>query len=232
MEKWDEPIKVVAFDADDTLWDCQSHFEQVERDYCDLLSVYDSPRNISASLFEVESANMDDLGYGCKAFTLSLVENAVRVSHGKVTGGEVMSIINLGRSLLRLPATPLDGVAETLDTLRRRGYRLAVLTKGELQDQENKLQRSGLNRYFDHVSIVSNKTEQSYKQLCADMHTSPSQMCMVGNSFKSDIAPALRVGYWAVHIPFSVTWKHEEAQPFEHPRLQTIDRFARLLNIL
>lgn len=226
-------VRAIAFDADDTLWDCQSYFEQVEQDYCELLSEYASAREISASLFEVESANMSELGYGCKAFTLSLVENAVKVSRGKLTAYQVDNILRLGRSLLRLPATPLEGVASTLESLQHDGrFRLAVFTKGELLDQENKLQRSGLRRFFDVVSIVSDKTEAAYKRLCRELEVTPEQLCMVGNSFKSDIAPALAIGACAIHVPFRVTWKHEETETFDHERLVTVERFAQVRDVL
>lgn len=231
-----EPLKnvrAIAFDADDTLWDCQSFFEQVENEYCELLAEYGSARDISASLFEVETANMPELGYGCKAFTLSLVENAVRVSRGRLTAYQVDNILRLGRSLLRLPATPLEGVTDTLEQLQAKGScRLAVFTKGELLDQENKLQRSGLSRFFDVVSIVSDKTEAAYHRLCRELGVDPSALCMVGNSFKSDIAPALAIGASAIHVPFHVIWKHEEAEAFSHPRLRTVERFADLLSVL
>lgn len=223
-------IRAIAFDADDTLWDCQSNFDRVERAYCELLSDYGSEEEISASLFETESGNMADMGYGCKAFTISLVENAVKVSGGRVSGKTVQAIIDLGKSLLRLDATPLDGVAETLERLKDSGrYRLAVFTKGELLDQENKLRRSGLWRWFDHVSIVSDKTEKAYRELSHALEVRPEEMAMVGNSFKSDIAPALAVGCAAVHIPFHTMWQHERVKEFPHERLRSIRHFEELL---
>jgi putative hydrolase of the HAD superfamily len=226
-------VKAIAFDADDTLWDCQTYFEKVEDAYCELLSEYGKARDISASLFEVESANMPELGYGVKAFTISLVENAVRVSRGKLTAYQVGNILQLGKTLLRLPATPLEGVAPTLERLHSDGrYKLAVFTKGELLDQENKLQRSGLSRFFDAVSIVSDKTPQAYRRLCAELGVKSEELCMVGNSFKSDIAPALAIGAAAIHVPFSTIWKHEVVETFDHPRLRTVERFADLLDIL
>ena len=144
-------IRAIAFDADDTLWALQNYFEDVEHEYCELLSAYGKEKEISAALFETESRNMADLGYGCKAFTLSLVENAIKVSHGKVEANVIAQILDLGKSLLHLDAKPLEGVEVTLARIREmrtgqedgsygeRRYRLAVFTKGELMDQENKL---------------------------------------------------------------------------------------------
>ena len=226
-------VKAIAFDADDTLWALQNYFEDVEDEYCDLLSDYGSKEEISASLFETESGNMEDLGYGVKAFTISLVENAVKVSQGEVPAKLIGRIVELGKTLLRLDARPLEGVEETLARLRQtRHYKLAVFTKGELQDQENKLWRSGLQRYFDVVSIVSDKTPEAYRRLCRELEVKPEELVMVGNSFKSDIVPALKIGASAVHIPFHTTWAHEKTEEFAHERLRRISRFEEIMDIL
>ena len=226
-------IKVLAFDADDTLWDCQSHFVAVERQYCCLLSEYGDEQFISGELFKTETKNMAELGYGSKAFTLSLVENAVKVSKGRISSRELLAIQELGRSLLRLPATPLDGVEATLKTLRDRGhYKMVVFTKGEILDQENKLLRSGLWDYFDRVEVVSDKTPRQYRELCATFGIGIDELLMVGNSFKSDIEPVLRLGGFAVHIPFELTWEHERTEEFDHPHLSRITHFAELCTLL
>ena len=238
-------IKAIAFDADDTLWALQNYFEDVEHEYCQLLAQYGKEKEISAALFEVETKNMPLLGYGCKAFTISLVENAVKVSHGKVGAEVIGQIIDLGKSLLQIDATPLEGVEKTLARIReikadnassddeaQRKYKLAVFTKGELQDQENKLWRSGLGRYFDVVSIVSDKTPEAYRRLCKELEVTPEELLMVGNSFKSDIAPALKIGASAVHIPFHTTWAHEKIEEYEHPKLRRISRFEELEEVL
>ena len=241
MEKL-KNIKAIAFDADDTLWALQNYFEDVEHEYCELLAEYGKEKEISAALFETETKNMPDLGYGCKAFTISLVENAVRVSHGKVEANVIAQIVDLGKSLLHLDAKPLEGVEQTLAKIRdmkqdslcldktKRKYKLAVFTKGELMDQENKLWRSGLQRFFDVVSIVSDKKPEAYRHLCKDLEVEPDELLMVGNSFKSDIAPALKIGASAVHIPFHTTWAHEKVEEFEHPKLRRIERFEELLD--
>lgn len=256
MEKLDH-IKAIAFDADDTLWALQNHFEDVEDEYCDLLADYGSKEEISAALFETESGNMADLGYGVKAFIISLVENAIKVSEGKASARLIGRIVEVGKSLLHVDAKPLEGVEKTLAKLRERKasngsetsdtlepsensdartsdrkYRLAVFTKGELMDQENKLWRSGLQRYFDVVSIVSNKTPEAYRHLCKELEVSPEQLVMVGNSFKSDIAPALKIGASAIHIPFHTIWAHEKTEEFNHERLRRISHFEEILEIL
>lgn len=262
MKKLDH-IKAIAFDADDTLWALQNHFEDVEDEYCDLLADYGSKEEISAALFETESGNMADLGYGVKAFIISLVENAIKVSEGKASARLIGRIVEVGKSLLHVDAKPLEGVEKTLAKLSEmrlsnnsdssdaseasdasdasiaskegasdRKYRLAVFTKGELMDQENKLWRSGLQRYFDVVSIVSDKTPEAYRHLCKELEVSPEQLVMVGNSFKSDIAPALKIGASAIHIPFHTIWAHEKTEEFNHERLRRISHFEEILEIL
>ena len=224
-----EKIKVIAFDADDTLWDCQSWFDEVEHKCCELLSPWATAREVSEGLFATERKNLSLTGYGTKAFTLSLIENAVRVSKEQLTGDIVMRLIELGKDLLNFPTTPLPEVEETLRTLaEQRHYRLVVFTKGELMDQEGKLARSGLEQYFSHVETVSNKTEREYRQL----DVAPEQTLMVGNSFRSDIAPALAAGAYAIHIPYHVVWELEKLEEFPHDRLHKITHFGEILDIL
>ena len=228
-----EKIKVIAFDADDTLWDCQSWFDEVEHKCCELLSPWATAREVSEGLFATERKNLSLTGYGTKAFTLSLIENAVRVSKEQLTGDIVMRLIELGQGRLKFPTTPLPEVEETLCTLaERRHYRLVVFTKGELMDQEGKLARSGLEQYFSHVETVSNKTEQEYRQLCENLDVAPEQTLMVGNSFRSDIAPALAAGAYAIHIPYHVVWELEKSEEFPHDKLRKITHFGEILDIL
>lgn len=226
-------IRVVAFDADDTLWDCQSHFEAVTDECCRLLAPWADAEAVRNGLFETEQRNMALLGYGTKAFTLSLIENAVKISGGQLTGDTVERLLGLGRRLLMMPATPLPEVEETLVKLYEDGrYRLVVFTKGELLDQETKLRRSSLGKYFQHVEIVSDKTRQAFLNLCRTMRIAPSSLLMVGNSLRSDIAPALEIGSRAAYIPFHVTWALEHAEEFDHERMVKITHFNEILNIL
>jgi len=223
----------VAFDADDTLWDCQSHFERATDDCCRLLSPWADAVAVRRSLFETERKNMALLGYGTKAFTLSLVESAVKVSGGKVTGDVVGEIVALGHRLLQLSANPLPEVEPTLAQLYEEGrYRLVVFTKGELLDQESKLRRSGLAKYFQHVEIVSDKTRHAFLSLCRILRIAPNSLLMVGDSLRSDMAPALEIGASAVYIPFHVTWELEHTEEFAHERMEKIERFSEILNLI
>lgn len=226
-------IKVLAFDADDTLWDCQSWFDDVERKCCELLKPWATAREVSEGLFATERKNLSLTGYGTKAFTLSLIENAVRVSHEQLTGDIVMQLIDLGKELLNFPTTPLPEVQETLQQLAdMRRYRLVVFTKGELMDQENKLRRSGLEGFFSHMETVSNKTEKEYRQLCENLNVAPEETVMVGNSFRSDIAPALEAGASAIHIPYHVVWELEKSEEYDHEKLRRITHFSEILDVL
>jgi putative hydrolase of the HAD superfamily len=226
-------IRAIAFDADDTLWDNEPFFLDVEKEMCQILSPFGTAEEISAQLFETEMANMPDYGYGAMAFTLSLVENAIKVSHGQVPAADIAKIVELGRTLLRLKATPLEGVEDTLRQLKADGrYRLAVFTKGELLTQEHKLQRSGLLPYFDNILIVSDKTDSQYANLCKTLDVAPNELMTVGNSLKSDVLPALNMGAWAVHIPYHVMWQHEVIDDFSHSRMFRIEKFSDIINLL
>lgn len=228
-------IKAIVFDADDTLWDCQSHFEVVENQLYDLLQPWCNREQAAHELFLTEHANMAALGYGSKAFTLSILQTALRVSRREMPQHHIEELLMAGERLSQLPGTPLAGVRETLQTLRHRwlpqqeGRQLVVFTKGELLEQEYKLNRSGLLPLFDHSVILSNKDEQAYLQLCNQLGIKPSEMLAVGNSFKSDIAPALHIGASAIHIPFHVVWQLERSEEFDHERMVKIACFQEIL---
>lgn len=225
-------IKYLAFDADDTLWDCQGHFERVMQELYTLLAPWVDRETAARELYATERKNMPLLGYGTKAFSLSVIETALRVSRRQISGEQLVWLQNECYSLLQLPATPLPEVQETLERLHRQGWHMAVFTKGELLDQEHKLQRSGLSAYFEHVEITSDKTEKEFLQLCRHLSVKPQELLMVGNSLKSDISPALAIGAKAVHIPFHITWELEHAEAVDHPGLYSITHFNELLDVL
>ena len=227
-----EKYKVIAFDADDTLWDCQSHFEEVEKHLYSLIAPY--CENPKLELFNTESGNMADLGYGCKAFTISILETAMRVAGNDLSITQLSELLSHCKSLLHIPATPLPEVEETLREVRGkmeevRG-KMVVFTKGELQDQENKLKRSGLLKYFDDVEITSDKSQAEFLALCEHHQIHPSELLMVGNSLKSDIAPALAIGASAIYIPFHVTWQLEHVEDFDHEQMVKIEHFSEILD--
>ena len=228
-----DKFRVIAFDADDTLWDCQSHFEEVENHLYSLIAPYcEDPKH---ELFLTESGNMADLGYGCKAFTISVIETALHIAGNNLSATQLKELLAHSKQLLHLPATPLPGVVSTLETLRSRlegSSKMVVFTKGELQDQENKLKRSGLLKYFDDVEITSDKSQREFLDLCEHQQIHPSELLMIGNSLKSDIAPALAIGAWAIHIPFHVTWQLEHFEDIDHERLIKIEHFSEILKYI
>ena len=239
-----EKIKVIAFDADDTLWDCQGYFEEVENHLYSLIAPYcEDPKK---ELFKTESGNMADLGYGCKAFTISILETAMRIAGNDLSVTQLDELLQDCKRLLHLPATPLPGVEETLKELRDRiqesslspltshlsPLKMVCFTKGELQDQENKLKRSGLLKYFDDVEITSDKTQREFLALCEHQGIHPSELLMIGNSLKSDCAPALAIGAWAIHIPFHVTWQLEHFEDIDHERLIKVDKISDILKYI
>lgn len=224
---------IIAFDADDTLWSNEPFFQEAERQYTELLKDYAvSAEEISAELFRTEMDNLNILGYGAKAFTISMLETALRISRNTVSADVSGRIIKLGKSLLQIPVVPLTGVKETLECLRERpGYRLIVATKGDLLDQKNKLRRSGLDIYFDHVEVMPDKTEADYLRLLDILQVTPDRFVMVGNSLKSDIQPVLAIGGKGVYIPFEVMWQHEKTALFTHPGMRQIEKFEELLTL-
>lgn len=225
-----EHIKVIAFDADDTLWVNEPYFQEIEKQYTELLKSYGTSEEISAALFRTEMKNLKSLGYGAKAFTISMVETALEVSNQMISAGDIRQIVDLGKSLLEIPIELLPQVKETLEILKEKGnYKLVVATKGDLMDQENKLERSGLAPYFDHIEVMSDKTEKEYLRLLNILQIKPSEFLMIGNSLKSDIQPVLALGGYSVHIPFEVMWQHEVVDTFTHEHLKQVKRFDELL---
>lgn len=204
-------IKVIGFDADDTLWVNGSYFRETETTFCDLLSGYMSEKELSDELFRTEMKNMEWYGYGAMAYTLSLIETAIRISRGNVSAPVIGEIMELGRSLLSKPIELFPGVTEVLPFLQDK-YRLIVVTKGDLLDQERKLEKSGLLPYFHHIEVVSEKRESNYLHLINSLDIRPEEFLMVGNSLKSDILPVLAIGGQAVHVPFHTVWQHESAE--------------------
>lgn len=225
--------RVIAFDADDTLWENEPLFRGAEMKWAELFRDHGTLEELSSKLYAVEDGNMDLLGYGVKAFVMSLFETSLKITGGKMDGTQVRGILDAGMSLLHNPAVPLEGVEETLRALRESGkYVMVLLTKGDLLDQENKLRRSGLGCYFDKVVVVSNKTEKEYRSLCSDLGIAVEELTMVGNSLKSDIKPVVDLGGRGIYIPFRITWEHERIDDFESPRITRLERFSQLLDIL
>ena len=225
-------LKVVAFDADDTLWVNEPFFQEVEKEYVSLLEDYGSADDISQALFATEMKNLNIYGYGAKGFTLSMIETALEVSGNRLAQVVIARILELGKSLLNMPIELIDGIEDTLSYLKQK-YFLVLATKGDITDQQNKLERSGLVCYFHHIEIMGEKNEDGYARLFSRLNVKPEQFLMVGNSVKSDILPVLNLKAQAIHVPFHTTWEHERMSiSGENSRYRSINSVTELMSIL
>ena len=209
-----ENIKVIGFDADDTLWVNETYFREAEMEFGKLLSEFETLNKLDQELFRMEIDNLPLYGYGVKAFTLSMVESALEQSNYNISPKNIEAILNIGKNMLNKPVELLDGVEEVLKTLSQQ-YRLILATKGDLLDQERKLEKSGLTDYFHHIEVLSDKKEANYSKLLNHLDIKPSEFLMIGNSLKSDVLPLVNIKAHAIHVPFHTTWAHEEVSKKE-----------------
>lgn len=216
-----EKIKVIAFDADDTLWVNETYFREAEEAFAVLLSKYETKNKIDQELFKTEIKNLAIYGYGIKGFVLSMIECALTLSNYKLPQETIEKILDIGKDMLEKPIDLLDGVEEVLKGLQGK-YRLIVATKGDLLDQERKLEKSNLLQYFHHVEVMSDKKEKDYLKLVKHLDIAPSQFLMIGNSLKSDVLPLLNINASAIHVPFHTTWVHEEISAEDQQKLDYI----------
>lgn len=207
-------IKVIGFDADDTLWVNETYFREAELEFAKLLSPYETMNKIDQELFLMEMKNLPLYGYGVKGFVLSMVEMALELSNYSVSNKAIKAIIDLGKDMINKHVELLDGVEEVLKNLSKK-YRLILATKGDLLDQERKLEKSGLLEYFHHIEVLSDKKEANYSKLLNHLDIKPSEFLMVGNSLKSDVLPLINIKANAVHVPFHTTWAHEQVSTEE-----------------
>ena len=207
-------IKVIGFDADDTLWVNETYFRDAELEFAKLLGGFETANKVDQELFKMEMKNLPLYGYGVKGFVLSMVEMALELSNYTVSNQTIEQILNIGKDMINKPVELLEGVPETLDALSKK-YRLIVATKGDLLDQERKLEKSGLLDYFHHIEVLSDKKEENYSKLLNHLDIKPSEFLMIGNSLKSDILPLVNIKAQAIHIPFHTTWAHEQVSEKE-----------------
>jgi len=204
------PFEMLAFDADDTLWHNERLYINAQARLASLLSGYQDPEWVRQRLFQTESHNMQHYGYGIKAFTLSMIETAIELTDGKISGQDLNQILLTAKGMLNAEVELLDHVGETIPRLAQT-HTLMLITKGDLLEQERKINRSGLRQYFTHVEIVSQKNRENYSQMLEQHSILPQRFMMVGNSPRSDILPILELGGSAVYIPYETTWLHEAA---------------------
>lgn len=225
-------LKVIAFDADDTLWVNEPYFRETEDRFCELLEDYLPHHSVARELLQVEIRNINLYGYGVKGFMLSMIETAMELSQKTIKVDVIEKIIALGKELLEKPIVLLDEVEDVLQTLHGK-YKLVVATKGDLLDQERKLRKSGLEHYFHHIEIMSEKKEADYQKLLKHLDIEPSAFMMLGNSLKSDVLPVLELGGHAVHIPYHTTWAHETIDStIEHKHFKQVSSIKEVLSFL
>lgn len=225
-------LTTIGFDADDTLWQNETFYRLTEQRFAALLANHGEPEVISSRLLEAEKRNLGHYGFGIKGFTLSMIETAIEVTKGRVSTSVIEEILAAGREMLNHPIETLPHVRETLERLAG-SYRMILITKGDLFDQERKLAQSGLGDFFDAVEIVSDKTVATYERIFSRHGDGSARSMMVGNSLKSDVMPALQAGSWGVYVPHSLTWALEHAEePENEPRFRRIEHLGKLGDLL
>ncbi|NND31397.1 MAG: HAD family hydrolase [Saprospiraceae bacterium] len=225
-------IKVIAFDADDTLWVNEPYFQEIESKFCQLMEDFHPQHTVSRELLKIEINNLTHYGYGIKSFILSMIEAAIEMSGGTIRVEVIEKIIGFGKEMLHKPIELLDGVEYVLKELNGT-FRLVMATKGDLLDQERKLVKSGLEKYFHHIEILSDKKESNYEKLIGHLDIAPGEFLMIGNSLKSDILPILNLGGHAFHVPYHTTWDHERIDhEIEHPNFKQLVKISDMLQYL
>ena len=228
-----ENITVIGFDADDTLWVNETYFREAEVEFSQLMQAYETINKVDQELYKVETVNIPIYGFGVKGFILSMIETALKLSNYQASNQVIESIINIGKEMFDKPVELLDGVEKTLELLSKK-YRLIVATKGDLLDQEKKLKKSGLIKYFHHIEILSDKKEQNYSELLKHLEIDPKSFLMVGNSLKSDVLPVIAMGAQAIHVPYHTTWQHERVHHTEiqNAQYRTLDSISELMKLV
>lgn len=225
-------IKVIAFDADDTLWHNEPYFDQAQERFCELFQDYASSQEILSSILTHQVNNLPLYGFGIKAFTLSMIETALQLTGGTISAKGIEQILTIGKELLQKPVELMPEVEPVLQQLKGK-YKLIVATKGDLKDQHRKLHDSGLGIYFHHIEVMSDKTDLDYQKMLGRLECDPAEFLMIGNSLKSDVLPVLNVGGSAIHIPYHTTWEYEKIDfKIEHPKFTTLSKISDLLPIL
>jgi len=226
--------RVVALDGDDTLWHNETMFvTSHERFRALLLRHVDLPaERIDAWLLATERRNLKTYGYGIKGFVLSMVETAIEATEGRIPAGDIAELLRFGRAMLDHPVELIDGAAEVIGELRQAGCELWLVTKGDLFDQESKIARSGLAEQFDRIEILSEKDSHAYRRLLIRHGVAPEEFAMAGNSLRSDVLPVAELGGLACHIPYHLTWAHEQVADPQGVRFLTLGSLRELPDVL
>jgi putative hydrolase of the HAD superfamily len=221
-------LTTIAFDADDTLWHNERHFRLTMARFAGLLADFAPADHLRDRLLAAERRNLARYGYGVKGFVLSMIETAIDVTEDRVPASVIRNLIDAGHDMLAHPTELLPGVEETILGLKGR-YRLMIVTKGDLLDQQRKVAESGLGDHFDAVEVVPDKTVPVYDALFRRHGVTPDRAAMVGNSLKSDVIPVLAIGGWGIHVPHDLTWELErDIAPTGHARFAELRHVGEL----
>lgn len=210
-----EKIKVIAFDADDTLWENENFFRDAEKEFYLLLDQYGKADFLEQKLFRTEVGHLGLYGYGIKSFILSMIETALTVSKHKVSGEIINQILLIGKRMLAHPVLILPEVENCLKYFQSQNYQLILATKGDILDQERKLKQSGLSSYFHQIEVMTEKKTENYQSLFDRLNTKAEEFLMIGNSLKSDVIPVIELGGQAIYVPYRTTWSHESVKDSE-----------------
>jgi putative hydrolase of the HAD superfamily len=224
--------KIIAFDADDTLWHNEPYFDEAQEKFCELFSGFASKQELLTLILNHQVRNLPLYGFGIKAFTLSMIESALDLTNHQLNGQVVEKIIQIGKDLLQKPVELLPEVETVLQALKPK-YKLVVATKGDLKDQHRKLHDSGIGHYFHHIEVMSDKKEVDYQKMLGRLDCKPEDFIMIGNSLKSDVLPVLNIGGTGIHIPYHTTWEYEKID-FEivHDNFKSIHAITEILDFL
>ncbi len=228
-----DQIKVIGFDADDTLWVNEPYYRETEHLFTQLMQPVADEETVMNVLNETEVRNLPLYGYGAKGFMLSMIETTMEIAGDDAKPDIVEGVLLLGKTLIGKPVVLIDGAQSTLLQLKDQ-YKLVLVTKGDLLDQERKLKKSGLNNCFHHIEILSNKREENYQRLFQNLDTPPEEFMMVGNSLKSDVIPVLKMGAWGVYIPYHTSWIHErtDENPNKWNHFLELESLSKLITLM
>ncbi len=221
--------KIIAFDADDTLWHNEPYFDEAQDKFCELFSGYASKQELLRLILNHQITNLPLYGFGIKAFTLSMIESALELTNHTISGQNIEKVLQIGKELLQKPVVLLPDVIEVLEQLRG-NYKLIVATKGDLKDQHRKLHESGIGAYFHHIEVMSDKTELDYEKMLGRLDCNATNFLMIGNSLKSDVLPVLNIGGHAIHIPYHTTWEYEQIDfEIEHDNFKAFEKITEIV---
>ena len=224
--------KIIAFDADDTLWHNEPYFDEAQARFCKLFQDFASSQEILGLILNHQVKNLPIYGFGIKAFTLSMIETALKITDNNISGKGIEQIITIGKDLLQKPVELMPNVENVLEELHGK-YKLVMATKGDLKDQHRKLHDSGIGQYFHHIEVLSDKTELDYEKMLGRLDIKAEDVLMIGNSLKSDVLPIINLGGYGIHVPYATTWEYEKIDfEIEHENFIALNNIEEVLNIL